>query len=135
MAGISTDRDPEIEAETSLVLTLTRLSGVTTISESGSCVLSVRLFEMLARIDCGVSGKLMVMLEGGRIGEMFREGSVGLMLLLVELFEREADCVLEDFLDSDLLIRRILDLLVKYLSRLVCSERLLMVLGSRTTTF
>ena len=117
------------------MLTLTRLSGVTTISESGSCVLSVRLFEMLARIDCGVSGKLMVMLEGGRIGEMFREGSVGLMLLLVELFEREADCVLEDFLDSDLLIRRILDLLVKYLSRLVCSERLLMVLGSRTTTF
>ena len=66
---------------------------------------------------------------------MFRECGDGRVLLLVELFWREVDCILEDFLDIDLLSRRFLDLLVKYLSRLVCSECLLMDLGSRRTTF
>ena len=68
-------------------------------------------------LEVGVSGRLMVTLEGGRIGEMFR------------------DCILEDFLDIDLLSHKILDLLVKYLSRLVFRWCLLIDLGARRTIF
>ena len=68
-------------------------------------------------LEVGVLGRLMVTLEGGRIGEMFR------------------DCILEDFLDIDLLSHKILDLLVKYLSRLVFRWCLLIDLGARRTIF
>ena len=78
--------------------------------------LSVGIEAGVGDLEVGVSGRLMVMLEGGWIGEMFRECGDGRVLLLVELFWREVDCILEDFLDIDLLSRRFLDLLVKYLS-------------------
>ena len=124
------------------MLTLIRLSGVTRITESGLWVEEVGLVELadveagVGDLDVGVSGRLIVMLEGGRIGEMFSDcGDGRVLLLLVESFWREVDCVFEDFLDMDLLRRKILDLLVKYLSRLVWRWCLLMDLGSRRTTF
>ena len=84
-------------------------------------------------LEVGVSGRLIVMLEGGWIGEMSSDWGEGRLLLLVEVFW-EVACFLDDFLDIDLVSRKILDLLVKYLSRLVCRECLLMDLGSRRTT-
>ena len=122
------------------MLTLMRLSEVTKITESGSLSLGGGLVELsfgtgtgVVDLEVGVSGRLMVMLEGGWIGEMFNDWGEGRLLLLVEVFW-EVACFLDDFLDIDLVSRKILDLLVKYLSRLVCRECLLMDLGSKRTT-
>ena len=124
----------------SFVLTLMRLSEVTKITESGSLSLGGGLVELsfgtgtgVVDLEVGVSGRLMVMLEGGWIGEMSSDWGEGRLLLLVEVFW-EVACFLDDFLDIDLVSRKILDLLVKYLSRLVCRECLLMDLGSKRTT-
>ena len=124
----------------SFVLTLMRLSEVTKITESGSLSLGGGLVELsfgigtgVVDLEVGVSGRLMVMLEGGWIGEMSSDWGEGRLLLLVEVFW-ELTCLLDDFLDIDLVSRKILDLLVKYLSRLVCRECLLMDLGSKRTT-
>ena len=109
-----------LAAEVSFVSTLIRLSELTQMTDSGSCKLGGWSVEFLAELwveledfEVGVSGRLIVTFKGGLIGKMSRE------MLLEEWFECDVDGVLDDFLDMDRFSLKILDLLVKYLSRLV----------------